>query len=53
MSFIPLLMFPLLALAGLVVILFVGRRRRNSRGQYILPAPSNPEVPIFYGTKRK
>ena len=51
MSFFPLLMLPLLALGGLVVILFIGKRRRNSRGEYVLPAPASPQLSIFEKSK--
>lgn len=51
MSLFPLLMLPLLALGGLVIILFVGKRRRNSRGECVVPAPASPQLSIFEKSK--
>ena len=42
-----LFLLPILVLGGLVFVLFVGRKRRDARGQDTVPAPGSPVSPVF------
>jgi hypothetical protein len=35
------------ALGGLVFVMFVGQRKRNSRGGLTVGAPGSPDSPVF------
>lgn len=45
-------LLPAIVIAGLIFILFAGRRRRTDRGRVERPAPGSPDSPVF-GTPKE